>query len=233
MLDRSRQRRLAAILAADVVGYSRLIGHDETGTLRHLKKLRRELIDPAIREHRGRIVKTTGDGILIEFPSAVEAVRCGVVVQRAMAEAEDEVPADRRIAFRVGIHQGDVVVENGDLFGDGVNIAARLEGLCKSGGVCISGRVHEDTLGRLDLPFEDRGEHQVKNIARPVHVFVLGTKAIAGLAVLPWSEETEHPTGIWRLSVAELSIWPPTKLAWVGVLIAVLGVAGIAVWKAN
>ncbi len=231
MLDQSKQRRLAAILAADVVGYSRLIGQDETGTLRHLKKLRRELIDPAIREHRGRIVKTTGDGILVEFQSAVEAVRCAVIVQRAMAEAEDQIPAERRIAFRVGIHQGDVVVENGDLFGDGVNIAARLEGLCEAGGVFISGRVHEDTLGRLDFPFEDRNEQHVKNIARPVHVYALGRNAIAGLAALPRSEEARHPAGHWRRLLAELSIRQPTRLAWAGALIAVLAVVGIAVWK--
>ena len=170
MLERA-QRRLAAILAADVVGYSRLIGQDETGTLRRLKELRRNVVNPSIREHHGRVVKTTGDGILIEFPSAVEAVLCAVRVQRATAEAEEKVPPDHRIAFRVGVHQGDVVVENDDLFGDGVNVAARLEGLSEAGGLCVSGRVYEDTVGRLDLPFEDRGEQHVKNIARPVRVY--------------------------------------------------------------
>jgi adenylate cyclase len=180
MLERVH-RRLAAILAADVVGYSRLIGQDEAGTLRRLKELRRNLIDPSIKEHLGRIVKTTGDGILIEFPSALEAVRCAATVQRAMAETQDKLAADRRIAFRIGVHQGDVVVENDDLFGDGVNVAARLETLSDPGGICVSSRVYEDTVGRLDLPFEDRGEQQVKNIARPVRVYALGTEAIASL----------------------------------------------------
>lgn len=220
MLDQSGQRRLAAILAADVVGYSRLIGQDETGTLRHLKRLRRKLIDPAIKEYRGRIVKTMGDGILIEFPSAVEAVRCAVAVQRAMAEAEDEIPPERRIAFRVGVHQGDVVVEDGDLFGDGVNIAARLEGLCEAGGICVSTRIYEDTLGRLDFPFEDRGEQQVKNIARPVRVYALGTTAIGALALSPRTDEAKHPAKDWHD-------------IWAGALIAVLAVAGIAIWKAD
>ena len=175
------QRRLAAILAADVVGYSRLIGQDEATTLHRLKELRRNLIDPIIREHHGRVVKTTGDGILIEFPSTVEAVRCAVRVQRSMAEAEEKIPPDHRITFRIGIHEGDVVVEGGDLFGDGVNVASRLEGLCEAGGVCISGRVHEDTVGRLDLPFQDRGEHAVKNIARPIHLFALSADAVSRL----------------------------------------------------
>jgi adenylate cyclase len=187
VLERA-QRRLAAILAADVVGYSRLVGQDEAATLRRLKELRRSLIDPIIREHHGRVVKTTGDGILIEFPSTVEAVHCAVRVQRSMAEAEDKVPPDRRITFRIGIHEGDVVVEGGDLFGDGVNVASRLEGLCEAGGVCISGRVHEDTVGRLDLPFEDRGEHAVKNIARPIHLFALSADAVSRLP--PSSEKT-------------------------------------------
>ena len=132
MLERA-QRRLAAILAADVVGYSRLIGQDETGTLRRLKELRRNVVNPIIKEHHGRVVKTTGDGILIEYPSAVEAVRCAVRVQHATAEAEEKVAPDHRIAFRIGVHQGDVVVENNDLFGDGVNVAARLEGFKRSG----------------------------------------------------------------------------------------------------
>jgi class 3 adenylate cyclase len=166
VLERA-QRRLAAILSADVVGYSRLIGQDEAGTLRHLKELRRNIVNPIIKDHHGRVVKTTGDGILIEFPSAVEAVRCAVRVQRATGEAEVKIPPDRRIAFRVGVHQGDVVVENNDLFGDGVNVAARLEGLSEAGGVCVSGRVYEDTVGRLDLPFEDRGDQQSKTSRDP------------------------------------------------------------------
>jgi adenylate cyclase len=226
VLDRNEQRRLAAILAADVVGYSRLVGLDETGTLRHLKRLRRELIDPAIREHRGRIVKTTGDGILVEFPSAVEAVRCGLIVQRAIGVTERNIPAERRIAFRVGIHQGDIVVENNDLFGDGVNVAARLEGICEAGGVCISGRVYEDTVGRLDLSFEDRGEQQLKNIKRPVRVYALGANAIAALATLADTET--KPAGKWGFRFAGPSI--RTRLAWAGVLAAVLAAAVTALW---
>jgi adenylate cyclase len=198
MLERV-QPRLAAILAADVVGYSRLIGQDESGTLRRLKELRRSLIDPTIKEHHGRVVKTTGDGILIEFPSAVDAVRCAVTVQRAMAETEGQLPADRRIAFRIGVHQGDVVVENDDLLGDGVNVAARLETLSEPGGICVSSRVHEDTVGRLDLTFEDRGEQQVKNIARPIRVYSLGIEAITGLpSMLAFAPEDPRKSAFVR-----------------------------------
>ena len=231
MLERA-QRRLAAILAADVVGYSRLIGQDETGTLRRLKELRRNIINPIIREHHGRVVKTTGDGILIEFSSAVEAVRCAVRAQRAAAEAEEKVPSDRRIAFRIGVHQGDVVVENDDLFGDGVNVAARLEGLSEAGGVCISGRVYEDTVGRLDLPFEDRGEQQVKNIARPVRVYSLGRDAIGQLVALPGSEDAERSVGALRQLVKNIFASPPRKSAqWAGALLVALALAGIVVWQ--
>jgi len=233
VLERS-QRRLAAILAADVVGYSRLIGQDEAGTLRRLKELRRNVINPTIKEHHGRVVKTTGDGILIEFPSTVEAVRCAVRVQRSTAEIEDKVPPDRRIAFRVGVHQGDVVVENNDLFGDGVNVAARLEGLCEAGGVCVSGRVHEDTVGRLDLPFHDLGEQQVKNIARPVRVYGLGPEAIASLAVLPRSEDAQGSTSIFHQFITDFSIWPPTKsMRRAGALLVILAAIGIVVWQST
>jgi adenylate cyclase len=165
------ERRLAAILAADVAGYSRLIGTDEEGTLARLRALRREPIDPGIAAHRGRIVKTTGDGLLVEFASVIDALRCAVEVQQAMAQHNAGVPAERRIEFRVGVHQGDIVVENGDIFGDGVNVAARLEALAEPGGICVSRRVQEDAAGRLDLIFEDLGEQQLKNISRPVQVF--------------------------------------------------------------
>jgi adenylate cyclase len=144
-------RRLAAILAADVVGYSRLIGADEGGTLARLKSIRRELIDPQISDHRGRIVKTTGDGILVEFASVVDALGCATEVQARMAERDAAETPDKRIEFRIGIHQGDIVVEDGDIFGDGVNIAARLEGLAEPGGICVSARVQEDAAGKLDL----------------------------------------------------------------------------------
>src|SRR5271166_5384711 len=161
------ERRLAAILAADVAGYSRLMGEDEEGTLDRLRSIRQGLVDPKIAEHRGRIVKTTGDGMLVEFGSVVDAVRCAAEVQRAMALRNADVPADRRIEFRVGIHQGGVIVEDGDIFGDGVNLAARLEGLAEPGGICVSARVRSDAAGKVDnVAFEDRGEQQVKNIAR-------------------------------------------------------------------
>ena len=167
----SQTRRLAAILAADVAGYSRLIGADEGGTLERLKALRRELLDPKIAEHTGRLVKTTGDGLLVEFGSVVDALRCAVEVQREMAGRNAGVPPDNRIEFRIGINVGDIVVEDGDIFGDGVNVAARLEGLAEPGGICVSARVQEDAAGKLDLAFEDIGEQQLKNIARPVRVY--------------------------------------------------------------
>ncbi len=233
VLERA-QRRLAAILSADVVGYSRLIGKDETGTLRRLKELRRNVVNPSIREHHGRVVKTTGDGILIEFPSTVEAVRCAVKVQRATAEAEEKVPPDHRITFRIGVHEGDVVVESGDLFGDGVNVAARLEGLSEAGGVVVSGRVYEDTVGRLDLPFEDRGEQQVKNIARPVRVYGLGKEAIACLPEVPRSEVVPAPIRFLRRLIANLSAGSLTKtVSWAGALLVVLAAIGIVVWQST
>src|SRR5437667_5330553 len=164
-------RRLAAILAADIGGYSRLMGADEEGTLAALKAIRRELGDPKIAEHRGRIVKTTGDGLLVEFASVVDAVRCAVEVQRAMADRNAGVPAEKRIEFRFGIHQGDIIVEDGDIFGDGVNLAARLEGLAEPGGICVSGRVRADAAGKVDVAFDDLGEQSLKNIARPLRVY--------------------------------------------------------------
>ncbi len=162
---------MAAILTADVVGYSRLMEQDEEGTLAALKALRAELIDPAIAEHKGRIVKLMGDGVLVEFASVVDAVQCAVAIQRTMPARNLEVPADRSIAFRIGINLGDVIVEGDDLYGDGVNIAARLEALAEPGSVYVSEVVHQSIGTKLDLEFEDLGEHQVKNIARAVHVF--------------------------------------------------------------
>jgi|HubBroStandDraft_6_1064221.scaffolds.fasta_scaffold324340_1 class 3 adenylate cyclase len=164
-------RRLAAILAADVAGYSRLIGADEEGTLNRLRSIRADVIDPKITEHRGRIVKTTGDGLLVEFSSVVEALRCATQWQAGMAERNASAPDDNRIEFRIGVHQGDIVVEDGDIFGDGVNVAARLEGLADPGGICVSARVQEDVARRLDLAFDDIGEQTLKNIARPVRVY--------------------------------------------------------------
>jgi adenylate cyclase len=164
-------RRLAAILAADVAGYSRLMGADEEGTLERLKALRSELADPKIKKHHGRIVKTTGDGLLVEFSSVVDAVRCAVEVQNGIADRNAEVPDAQRIEFRVGINLGDVIRDGRDIFGDGVNIAARLEALAEPGGICVSRVVHDQVRDKLDIAFEDMGEQQVKNIARPVHVW--------------------------------------------------------------
>jgi adenylate cyclase len=164
-------RRLAAILAADVAGYSRLMGADEEGTHERLTAHFRELVNPEIAERRGRIVKNTGDGFLAEFPSVVDAVRCAVEVQWGMAEREPEVPEEERIRFRIGINLGDVIVEPHDIFGDGVSIAARLEGLAEPGGICISGTVRDHIGKRLPYAFDDIGEQIIKNIARPVRAY--------------------------------------------------------------
>ncbi len=165
------QRRLAAILAADIVGFSRLMGADEAGTLGRLKRLRSELVDPAIAQFRGRIFKTTGDGLLVEFASVVDAIECAARVQGAMAERSAGEPQDKRLQLRVGVNLGDVIVEGDDLYGDGVNVAARLEGICDVGGVFLSGSAYEQVAGKCGLVFDDLGERAVKNIARPVRVY--------------------------------------------------------------
>src|SRR5262250_969650 len=170
----SQTRRLAAILAADVAGYSLLMGADEEGTHERLKAHLRELLYPKIAEHRGRIVKNTGDGFLAEFASVVDAVRCAVEVQRGMAERNGSVPPENRIEFRIGINLGDVIVEEHDIFGDGVNVAARLEGLAEPGGICITRVVRDQVRDKFDYTFEDLGEQQVKNIARPVRAYRIG-----------------------------------------------------------
>jgi predicted ATPase/class 3 adenylate cyclase len=166
-------RRLAAIVLADVVGYSRLMGRDDSGTLAALKRYRREIIDPKVAEYAGRLVKTMGDGLLLEFASVVDAVRCFVEVQRAMAAHNAGVPAEMRIDFRVGINVGDIIIDGEDIFGDGVNIAARLQALAEPGGICISGKVHEEVSHRSDCSFTDRGLQRVKNIAQPVRAYTL------------------------------------------------------------
>ena len=171
MVSERLERRLTAILAADIAGYSRLMGADEEGTLAQLKAHRRELVDPKIHEHRGRIVKTTGDGMLVEFASVVDALRCAVEVQRGMVGRNAEVAQEKRIEFRVGINVGDIIIDGGDIYGDGVNVAARLEGVAAPGGICVSGRVLEDTQQKVDVTFKDAGERQLKNIARPVRVY--------------------------------------------------------------
>jgi TolB-like protein len=227
-------RRLAAILAADVAGYSRLMGADEEGTLERLKALRRELLDPKIAEHHGRIVKTTGDGLLVEFHSVVDAVRCAVEVQRAMAERNAGAPAEKRIEFRFGIHQGDIIVEDGDIFGDGVNLAARLEGLAEPGGICVSGRVRADAAGKVDVAFDDLGEQSLKNIARPLRVYRvrLGeapetntpTAALAlpdkpSIAVLPFANMSGDPEQEYFADgMAEEIITALSRIRWLFVI---------------
>src|SRR6202011_720723 len=184
------ERRLAAILAADVAGYSRLMGEDEEGTHAALTTLRREVSDPKIAAHRGRIVKTTGDGLLVEFASVVDAVRCAVELQREMALRNEGVAKERRIEFRIGINLGDIIIDEHDIYGDGVNVAARLEALAEPGGGCVSRVVRDQVRDKVEFGFEDLGEQQVKNIARPVHVYRI---AAAGSAVpksaLPFPEK--------------------------------------------
>lgn len=187
-------RRLAAILVADIVGYSRLMGADEAGTIRRLKALRREVTDPAIQAARGRIVKAMGDGLLVEFPSPLRAVTCAVHIQRAMAAREPGLPEERRFRLRCGINVGDVVAQpDGDLFGDGVNVAARLEPLAEPGGVCVSRSVHDQVRDRLPYRFEDRGKLDLKNIARPVGVFALSAAAVQ--ALVPPDDDTDDEDG--------------------------------------
>ncbi|MCZ6863068.1 MAG: adenylate/guanylate cyclase domain-containing protein [Alphaproteobacteria bacterium] len=181
-MSKGTQRRLAAVVSADMVGYSRLMEADETGTLAQIKTHRKEVIDPKIAEYGGRVVKLSGDGILIEFPSVVNAVQSMVAIQRAMAVRNAGVPADRRIVFRVGINLGDVIVEGDDIYGNGVNLAARLEALAEPGGVCISSTVRDHIEGKVKAAFEDAGEHEVKNITKPVHVW-------------RWANETGGPAG--------------------------------------
>ena len=194
-----------AILAADVAGYSRLVGADEEGTLAQWNAHRRELIDPKITEHYGRIVRVTGDGLLVEFASVIAAVRCAVEVQRAMDTRNADVPQEKRIEFRMGINVGDIIIDGRDMWGDGVNVAARLEALAEPGGICVSGRVQEDVHGRLDIAFLDAGEQQLKNIARPVRVYRVrlrdAAKAVPALplptkpsiAVLPFNNMSGDP----------------------------------------
>jgi TolB-like protein/class 3 adenylate cyclase len=182
------ERRLTAILAADVAGYSRLIGADEEGTLAQLKVFRKTLVDPTIAKHRGRIVKTTGDGMLVEFVSAVDAARCAVEVQRGMADENTEIPQAKRIEFRIGIHPGDIIIDDNDIFGDGVNIAARLESIAVPGGISISRAVHDQVRDRINVCFDDKGEIALKNIARPVQVFAISGAKESKTTVAPESK---------------------------------------------
>jgi TolB-like protein/class 3 adenylate cyclase len=182
------ERRLTAILAADVAGYSRLMGADEEGTLAQLKAFRKTLVDPTIAKHRGRIVKTTGDGMLVEFASAVDAARCAVEVQRGMASENMEVPQAERIEFRIGIHLGDIIIDDNDIFGDGVNIAARLESIAVPGGISISRAVHDQVCDRINVCFDDKGEIALKNIARPVQVFAISGAKESRTTISPESK---------------------------------------------
>lgn len=214
MEPRGQERRLVTILSADIVGYSRLMGEDEAGTLALLKACREELIDPKVAENHGRIVKWMGDGALVEFPSVVEAVRCAVEIQRGMAARNTDVPENRKMQFRVGINVGDVIVENDDIFGDGVNIAARLEQLAEPGGICVRRAVRNQVRDKLPIVFEDLGQIEVKNIARPLRVFriVLDAneplKTVAGMRT---------PTRYWRwitAAVLVLVVAAGTAVAW-------------------
>jgi adenylate cyclase len=216
----SQTRRLAAILAADVAGYSRLMGADEEGTHERLKAHRRQLVDPNIQEHRGRIVKTTGDGMLVEFPSVVDAVRCAVEVQRAMVDRNAETSVDQRITFRIGINLGDVIIDGDDIYGDGVNIAARLEALAEPGGLCISRVVRDQIRDKLPYPLEDMGEQSVKNIARPVRAYAMSVTAVAStpLAVPPQPGPAHQKIKPQRAAIAAS-------------LVAMMGI-GIAAWWA-
>jgi TolB-like protein/class 3 adenylate cyclase/Tfp pilus assembly protein PilF len=199
-------RRLAAILAADVAGYSRLMGANEEGTLARLKAHRRELIDPKIAEHRGRIVKTTGDGMLVEFASVVDAVRCAAEIQRGMLDRGREVPDERQIRFRIGVNLGDIIVDGGDIFGDGVNIAARLEALAEPGGICVSRVVQDEVRDKLPYVFDDLGEQRVKNIARALRVYALRPQLLADLPLPsePLTAPMSQPASAPRLSIVVL-----------------------------
>ena len=214
MTSEKVERRLAAILAADVVGFSRLIGFDEEGTIARLRKLRKELIDPCISKHNGRIVKTTGDGILIEFPSVVEAMRCAVEVQRALAELNTQIPNDKRIEFRVGVNLGDIVVQDDDILGDGVNVAARLEGLADPGGICIPRKVFQEVKDKLDVGYEYTGEQKVKNIEAPIPAYrVIIDPDVSGEII---SEKATIPS---RARLAAISFSLTVLLAVIGALV--------------
>src|SRR5258708_11572136 len=186
------ERRLAAILAADVVGSCRLIGIDEEGTLAQLKALRKTLFDPKIAEHHGRIVKNTGDGALVEFASVVDAVRCADEIQRSMAERNTDVPLDKRIEFRIGIHVGDIIIADDDIFGDGINIAVRLEGIAEPGGICISDDAHRQVRGKVESTLEDMGSQSLKNIAEPMRAWLVSGAPTVPLTADPAA--TPHPS---------------------------------------
>src|SRR5712691_10519747 len=210
-------RHLAAILAADIAGYGRLMGEDEEGTFAALRTWRREIADPRIREHRGRIVKTTGDGFLVEFASVVDAVHCAVEMQHAMAEHNAGITVERRIEFRIGINLGDVITQDHDIYGDGVNVAARLEALAEPAGICISRVVRDQIRDKLPYVFEDMGEQQVKNIARPVRAYAMSAQAVAATAPSP------APRASVRGRIARRSVVIAASAAVAVVAIAIVG----------
>jgi adenylate cyclase len=214
-------RRLAAIVSLDVAGYSRLMGVDDSGTLAALKAHRRELIDPKIAEHDGHIVKTTGDGLLLEFSSVVDAVRCAVEVQRGMAERNADVAPDKRLDFRIGINVGDIIIDGDDIFGDGVNVAARLEALADPGGICVSRNVRDQVLDKLSFAFEDLGAREVKNIARPVDVYRVSLDAEAPTPAAPRHAQPPVPLAGRR--------WRPVHAL---VAVAVALAVGLGIWTA-
>src|ERR1700722_18800279 len=214
-------RRLPAILAADVAGYSRLMGADEEGTHERLKAHLRELVDPKIREHHGRIVKTTGDGVLAEFASVVDAVRCAGEIQRGMANRDLDLAEERRLRFRIGVNLGDVIADGGDIYGDGVNIAARLEALAEPGGLCISRTVRDHIGDRLPYSFDDLGEQNVKNIAQPVHAYELSAASVRSLPEVATPSRLIRPSGRNRSRLAILMAG----------IVAAIGI-GSAVWWA-
>lgn len=218
----SVERRLAAILALDAVGYSRMMGIDEVGTLSAFKAHRATLVDPVVARHHGRLVKTTGDGLLLEFASVVDAIACAVAIQRGMFSRNRDVAEDKRIVFRIGINIGDIIIDDGDIFGDGVNVAARLEGLCEPGGVCISRAANDQVRDKLSLSFADLGEHAVKNIARTIGVFGLSASDIAELP--------EEKPPVEAPSAASAPARPRRRNLFVGLGVAGLAAAGLAVW---
>ena len=215
MTETRTDRRLSAILAADVAGYTRLMGDDEEGTYGRLKVHRRDTVDRLIQSHRGAIIKTTGDGLLVTFGSVVDAVRCAVEVQREMIERNAAIPAEKRIEFRIGIHIGDVIEENGDIFGDGVNVAARLEGIAPRGGICISRQVLDQIEGKLDLQYRELGRQNLKNLSRPIEVFSITieetTKTSRILTDANLRQDIRYckaPDGV-RLAYAKVGSGPP------------------------
>ncbi len=211
------ERHLAAIVAADVVSYSRLMGADEKGTHLALKGHRKELIDPLIATHKGNIVKTTGDGLLLRFPSVVDAVSCAVAIQSGMAKRNRDVPANGRMEFRIGVHIGDVIVDMGDVFGDGVNIAARLEQIAPVGGICLSEDAFRQVRGKLDIAIADAGERSLKNISNPIRTYEIEPSVAAGACVLPSFPVPKHS---WSKRVA------------VGVVMVLAAIIAAVLWIA-